>query len=429
MKKYSMWTILFINYSDLDHSSQFEDNIENSGYHTDIFDEFDLKVSRNIVTFIMTRNNEINYIGIAQKGGKVASKKTRFKIIKASHLKQPILKNVLIKELPVKFSKNIDTIFNESMTQGTPKFVGSLLKYIYEKNEDAKHQYISLMELFQKSKAIKSEQVVSNQLFEQEAISLSLQIAGMYDDYKGHFSSIREVDTLSFLKDLRSVNVREDLDIINDSKIFDDWNLISDNILSVSTFSNGFRELSIMYVNRTPIEENVGVDLIYIDEINKSFVMIQYKRLLKENSGYVYRPNSDQNFKKEKILMERFESFLIKKKTTSWYRYNNEIFYFKLCKQDQKLSERTLSSGMYLPKKYFDFLIDSKITEGTKGGKLLSYENINNFLNNTTFINLMKTGLIGSNYDSFDEISNIIKEILETGKSVILSDYRIETNV
>ena len=87
-----------------------------------------------------------------------------------------------MKELPAKFSKNIDSVFKESKTQGPPKFVESLFKYIYEKNEDGKDQYISLMKLFQKSKIDKSEQVVSNQQFEQEAISLSLKIAGMYDD-------------------------------------------------------------------------------------------------------------------------------------------------------------------------------------------------------------------------------------------------------
>jgi hypothetical protein len=57
---------------------------------------------------------------------------------------------------------------------------------------------------------------------------------------------------------------------------------------------------------------------------------------------------------------------------------------------------------------------------------VFSYDTVDRYLNNTLFIELIKSGLIGSKIVNADSISKIIKETLESGKSLILASGKLE---
>ena len=84
MGNFKYWSIIFKNYSDIKHASLFEDNIERFNYHTDVIDEVDLKVSKNIFIFISTIKNEINHIELTEMlneiGVKVSLNSVRLKL-------------------------------------------------------------------------------------------------------------------------------------------------------------------------------------------------------------------------------------------------------------------------------------------------------------------------------------------------------------
>lgn len=50
-----------------------------------------------------------------------------------------------------------------------------------------------------------------------------------------------------------------------------------------------------------------------------------------------------------------------------------------------------------------------------------SYDTVERYLNNTLFIELVKSGLIGTKINDADHISEMITEILESGTSLILA--------
>jgi hypothetical protein len=81
---------------------------------------------------------------------------------------------------------------------------------------------------------------------------------------------------------------------------------------------------------------------------------------------------------------------------------------------------------MYLPLGFWNVLIASEKTEGTRGGRVVSYDNIERHITNTQFISLAEKGWIGSRSMTSDKISGIIAELLENGHSIILSEL-IET--
>jgi hypothetical protein len=294
----------------------------------------------------------------------------------------------------------------------------AIYKYFFEKHPKLRQKYADLMEKYFMGQTPSPQTAI---FFEREAVVLSLQLSGMYPSYKGRLAEKCE-DTPSFLSNIESARTREDIDIIHDAHHFKDWQKVADSILSTATFTNGRKVLTIMYVNRTPIEENLGVDLIYIDEMSTSFIMVQYKRLIKETKRYAYRPDADPSYGKEIELMERFLRVLSDQtKPHTGYRYNDDVFYFKLCKELQTTKARSLADGMYIPLSYWKHLYSDRSTLGPSGGRIYSYESVRNYLNNTTFVNMVQTGLVGSRVEDFTVIGDILRDIVESGRSVILS--------
>ena len=68
-------SIIYINYSDDKHAEIFLNNIDRFSYHTDIYDELEIALTRDICVLISTEAGFITHFGIGMKAGKVAAKK------------------------------------------------------------------------------------------------------------------------------------------------------------------------------------------------------------------------------------------------------------------------------------------------------------------------------------------------------------------
>ncbi len=411
---------LFLNYSETEHSELFQRNHELRNYHTDVIDEIDIKITSKFIVLVSTNENELEYIGVGVKGNKTASKKRNFKVTEINRFNPKINIDLINSKLSKRNQEYFVSLFGNEKSVISNGFHKEFLLNITNPNFAYRKTVYDVMSSLLNNRSQK-EYDNPTVYFERDALVFSLQLSDVYDQYKGFFND-EPIDTPTFLKKIKDIPLREDQMILNDMNYFGDWNRISEHITSTNTFSNGFNRLSVMYVNRTPIEETLGTDLIYIDEKNKFFIMIQYKRLLKESNEYRYRPLNDKNYLKEKEAMDHFLLKFSQNDSKEEFRYNNEIFYFKLCKSLQKSTNRTLVDGMYLSKKHMEFLLEHKITDGPRGGKYLGLDNVKNYLNNSTFIKLIQTGLIGSNFDEYSEIESIIVELINTGHSVLLTE-------
>lgn len=77
--------------------------------------------------------------------------------------------------------------------------------------------------------------------------------------------------------------------------------------------------------------------------------------------------------------------------------------------------------GMYLPLDYWELLLKSPAVIGSQSGLRITYDNAERYINNTTFTDLVRQGLIGSRLTVSKKLTDIIQNSLRDKKSVMLA--------
>jgi hypothetical protein len=386
--------------------------------YSDIFFSDDVKQTFTSIAFISEIKDEINYIASFRRDRIVATKKVRVFFDIVIKLNTPLTSNFILENVSKAMKNSIESVFNDKTTI---KYLNgnqlkTIISFLFQLDNDNINKIKRLLFRDKKLETDNNKEYIIST--ERDALGLVFRINGLDKEINDIVNwNIEEMPTPDYINGLSMVNAREDQLIMKDLRCFGDWKVISDYVPSICTLSNGKKHISIMYANRTIIESNIGVDLIYFDHINRTYIFVQYKRLSGKNQENVYYPASDKNLNKEITLMERFETNLSKDQED--YRLNDQVFYFKFCKERQEVHTKELSSGFYLPKDYF-MLINRLQKE--KGDHIsISYDTVTRYLTNTVFIELIQYGLIGTRVNDVDLISNIIKELLANKKSLILA--------
>lgn len=195
-------------------------------------------------------------------------------------------------------------------------------------------------------------------------------------------------------------------------------------------FVIGRRKLDVAYINRTSLEKTLGVDLLYYNHDFNSYTVIQYKRMKKERisdsqpEGYVFRPSTDDNFKRELDRMQEFRRDF----ADSWppprsphlYRLCGDGFFFKFCPAVQLVPlNPDLIKGMYIPREYLESLLLSEETDGVRGGKVINFENVKRYLSNTEFTALVREGWVGTRGVTTGQITKLA-QIAFTGQRAVI---------
>ncbi len=230
-----------------------------------------------------------------------------------------------------------------------------------------------------------------------------------------------------FLRGLADVPVLEDIMIQKDKTTFGDWIAgPEDRVGSVEMRRANGERLTIINVNRTRVEETLGVDLIYYSHKYKSFVMVQYKTMYREEDAdgrtvSAYRP-VDKSYRHE---ITRMDAYLARRKlqppaAPPGMRLSSNPFLFKLCPKVvlDPLSTKALQ-GMYLPFEYWKLLVSSPTVRGSRGGIRITYENAGRHINNGLFVELVQDGWIGSAVSEERQLSGLIAGALEGSRSVV----------
>jgi hypothetical protein len=267
---------------------------------------------------------------------------------------------------------------------------------------------------------------------ERDAVLLSLEIAGLpralaarSTTARAHFLTGSEPD-----EDLAGVQILEDQMLLHDTQLFPGWDRDRDGDLAGIGYAfhdrAGERRLTVMNVNRSAIETTTGVDLIYYRHEPDAFVLVQYKRLVEEPTGWLYRPSRDANFAAERQRMVDLRSALGSPgpgfSGPHEYRLSGEPFYFKLCSSrliDQ--SSDQLIRGMYIPLEYFDLLEAGGGLAGPRGGVAIGWDNAGRWLDNTTFARLVGDAWIGTYGQASRNLAEVIRGGLRLGRAVIVA--------
>jgi hypothetical protein len=183
-------------------------------------------------------------------------------------------------------------------------------------------------------------------------------------------------------------------------------------------FEGHRRQMFVMNANMEPVESTLGVDVVYFNETFKSFVLVQYKRLVKkpdsDESGLWYRPDSNLSTELEKMGM--VDSLYGSREGD--FRLFGQACWVKLCDPSATQDPLQLIKGMYLAREYFIELLD--VCKGPHGGVRLGYDNVPRHITNTLFVQLVKDGWIGTSGTGTEELGEVIRTVLENRHALVL---------
>lgn len=231
----------------------------------------------------------------------------------------------------------------------------------------------------------------------------------------------------SFLDGLQGVRTIEDQLIARDASVFPGSDAVQPTVVG-AVFSAGGRKLEVFNVNRTTVENALGVDLLYFHEEFDAWTMVQYKSMERRDDApehsSVYRP--DARFDAELARMIAFRSSI----TDQWcvadgmtsYRLSGDGFFFKLCSRVQlEVLSESLLPGMYLAREHVQAILADSSALGPRGGRQITFENTGRYMSNTLFAELIRDGWIGTRAVASSKIAQILRESLDAERAVVIA--------
>ena len=183
-------------------------------------------------------------------------------------------------------------------------------------------------------------------------------------------------------------------------------------------FRKGDEQLIIYTANKLPLEQMLGVDLIYVNETRGNIVMIQYKML--EQGNQIGRKN-DWIFRPDRQLRDEIARMHIPNINgqVSDYRLNRNPFFFKFVKR--KIVDDTQQS-FFLSLDHLNQVMASQKSRGPRGGIRISYEDLNGtYLREADILSLIRSGYVGTHSAETEALKTIIQEVAHGNRAIVLA--------
>ena len=212
---------------------------------------------------------------------------------------------------------------------------------------------------------------------------------------------------------LETLRLYEDSIIEHDARSIRDWNFISSHITGRALFEKGGEQLEVITANKRPLEKLFGADLIYFNRTQNSIVMLQYKMMQPTEERQEWIVRIDKQFKNELERMKRFDKDL---DPNGPYRLNSGPFFIKLIKRDAKIN----ASSIIISLGHLKQLVAVGDITGPKGGLRISYQKLDgHYLRGSSFVELVRSGYIGTRKATTDYLYALIEAILSEGHALV----------
>jgi len=217
---------------------------------------------------------------------------------------------------------------------------------------------------------------------------------------------------------LIGAHLYEDNVVHSDASQLPGFDAISADVTGRAVFQKRDERLVIYTANKLPLEQMLGVDLIYINETRGNIVMLQYKMLEEDkqnndNRDWLFRP--DQQLRDE-ITRMRLPAFA---GSLSDYRLSRNPFFFKFVKR--KIVDDTHQSFL-VSLDHLNQILAAPEAKGPKGGVRLSYEALDGtYLREADMLGLIRSGYIGTHKTETTALATIIQEAAKGNKAVVLA--------
>jgi hypothetical protein len=375
------------------------------------------------------------YLCIVIKNNRVATGQARVKGFKALQLVDLDITTIL-SAVPDSFRQKADTYLGVDYQQFSPKLGEEMYEALLRLQPDMADQINELYDQLAHRPTSGPSPREQDAAVEKDALGLTLDIFGIdrtnvFRSWESNGGELGE----SFLSGLDEFSVYEDDALAHDLHAFPGFDIAKRDITGVVEFeSEDGERLTVINANRKPLEKAMGVDLIYFHRRYESFVMVQYKMMdqrSEEHESFYYNPNQ-QSHNDELKRLQRLRDLIGEEKHTAGlehYRLSESTLFFKLCKKiELKKTDHSLAPGMYIPLEEWEHLIEDDTTVGKRGGRQLGYHTLKKrYLHKDTFVNLVRSGMIGTAGDASHKIAAFIQDAIAQGHSVMYAvDERLK---
>lgn len=175
--------------------------------------------------------------------------------------------------------------------------------------------------------------------------------------------------------------------------------------------------------NKLPLERQLGVDLIYVNETLKSVVFVQYKMFSGTDGEDGYRP--DGQLDKEIVRIDAAAARLSEiapDESCSGYRFGTDPFFLKFCSKLVPPDAIGHVPGIYVPVSYWKRLIETPAAKGSRGGSVVYAETFGRrYFTPTHFIDMVGRGWVGTSALQTDFLAPYLKAALQGDKGLVLA--------
>lgn len=386
--------------------------------------EFKHSRTAPLIVFMCFDDKHITHISQGRRGLKAGHMLSRLNMSNVVEMCPPISIARVLELIPSQIARYVKPRFSSGGLL-SPKAFTSVVDAIRQIAESTR----PLLDRFSETRRLAIERLgspVKQALaYQKETVTTALAIADIDRDPLQTWSPPESLDaSTSFLDGLETVRVREDPMVINDMAQIPGFEHVRTMRYGAAVFKNDKTRLTVVLANRLPLEKQLGADLIYYNERFKSFIIVQYKAMEKEGQDAVYRlPNAQ--LAKEIERMDVVLAELRKCAPTSHrqgFRVTENPFFLKLCPRIVlNPDDKGLTPGMYIPLDYWRFLETDSDVIGKKGGRVITYENIGRYFDNTSFIGLVSNAWIGTTEAQSLVLEDVIKAVIESGRTVTIA--------
>ncbi|MDB6025866.1 MAG: hypothetical protein JWM68_2089 [Verrucomicrobiales bacterium] len=223
-----------------------------------------------------------------------------------------------------------------------------------------------------------------------------------------------------------TAHVLEDNVIHADATIVPHFELIEKHVTGKAIFSRNAEQLVIYTANKGPLEEMLGVDLIYVNETLGNTVMVQYKMLshyadpMGETSDWIFRPDGQLDEEISRMKLPQFAG------STEDYRLHKDPFFFKFVKRK---GDGHSHQSFVISLDHLNKLLRSPAAKGPKGGIRVSYQALKGgYLRDSDLIGLIRSGYIGTHRAETEALHAIISEVSKGNRALVLAWQKLRSD-
>jgi hypothetical protein len=384
---------------------------------------FDHSRRAPLVVFACFATNAITHIADGRKGNSAGRGLVVLNMRSIEPLDRPIRFSELRKRAPSRIRTHLERVLS-SGGKLPPKSLGALIDILLSLQPDLAARLGRFSERRTEIISRLAQTSRTNLALQKETLATALQIAGLGADELLNWSP-ETAEPRSFLEGLPHAYVREDAAVISDLSTLPGFEAIRSLQFAAKVFQNASNpslRLTVLMANRLRLEEQTGADLIYYNETYRSFVLVQYKSMERGSKGPEFRWQENDQLAEEiarmDVLLEALAKLPQDQSPTS-FRLHPNPYFLKLCPRIIfNPDDKGLFPGMYLPLDLWKCLVRDPATEGPRGGRVISYNNVGRKLTNTEFVTLVANAWVGTTVPQSSLLEKAIRSVVETGKTV-----------